>query len=335
VAICYALRLVADSGTGLGWLRWTTPLGWIEQMQPLTSPRPILLLPVSALVAVELLLAIQLSGSRDIGSGVLSDRDESAAHTRLLSGSWGLTIRLELPGILTWGAAICALSLLMGLIAKQGGAALASSTSVERVVTRLGARGSGAAHYMGFVFLAVEVLIAFVAVGQLSACRSEEACGRLEELLAGDVSRTWWLSGRIAIGVLVIVANGSLAGFFGWSGALTQGTGLGLVQMLAAGVNTAAPAAVVLGFGILAFGVVPRLCVAVAYSVIAWSLLADIVAGASNSNHWLEDTSIFHQVAAAPAVSPEWVTVAAMVGIALACVAAGGIAFTGRDLAGE
>jgi len=24
----YALRMVADSGTGLEWLRWATPLGW-------------------------------------------------------------------------------------------------------------------------------------------------------------------------------------------------------------------------------------------------------------------------------------------------------------------
>ena len=48
----YALRMVADSGTGLGWLRWASPLGWVEELQPLTSPHPLALLPIGGLVAV-------------------------------------------------------------------------------------------------------------------------------------------------------------------------------------------------------------------------------------------------------------------------------------------
>ncbi len=38
LGVSYALRLVADSGTGLHWLVWCTPLGWIEGLQPLTRP---------------------------------------------------------------------------------------------------------------------------------------------------------------------------------------------------------------------------------------------------------------------------------------------------------
>ena len=40
LGVSYALRLVADSGIGLEWLRWATPLGWVEELQPLTSPAP-------------------------------------------------------------------------------------------------------------------------------------------------------------------------------------------------------------------------------------------------------------------------------------------------------
>src|SRR5207302_858760 len=35
----YLLRMVADSGSGLGWLRWATPLGWVEELRPLTGSR--------------------------------------------------------------------------------------------------------------------------------------------------------------------------------------------------------------------------------------------------------------------------------------------------------
>ena len=41
LGVSYALRMVADSGIGLHWLIWLSPLGWAEELQPLTSPRPI------------------------------------------------------------------------------------------------------------------------------------------------------------------------------------------------------------------------------------------------------------------------------------------------------
>ena len=35
---CYALRMAADSDPRLDWLGWMTPLGWAEELQPLTAP---------------------------------------------------------------------------------------------------------------------------------------------------------------------------------------------------------------------------------------------------------------------------------------------------------
>ncbi len=32
-----ALRVVADTSSGAGWLRWLTPLGWAEELRPFTS----------------------------------------------------------------------------------------------------------------------------------------------------------------------------------------------------------------------------------------------------------------------------------------------------------
>ena len=36
LGICYALRMVADSGVGVHWLVWLSPLGWVEELRPLT-----------------------------------------------------------------------------------------------------------------------------------------------------------------------------------------------------------------------------------------------------------------------------------------------------------
>jgi ABC-2 type transport system permease protein len=65
---CYALRMVADSGSGLPWLRWTTPLGWAEELRPLTGSRPLALLPICGLVAGLGGLSVYLAGQRDLGA---------------------------------------------------------------------------------------------------------------------------------------------------------------------------------------------------------------------------------------------------------------------------
>jgi putative exporter of polyketide antibiotics len=52
-------------------------------------------------------------------------------------------------------------------------------------------------------------------------------------------------------------------------------------------------------------------------------------------NHWVLDTSVFHQIAAAPAVPPNWTTDGVLVAVGIATAAVGVIAFTHRDLQGD
>ena len=94
LGICYAVRMVADAGVGLHWLVWASPLGWVEELQPLTSPRPFALLPVIGFTLVVAVLAVRLAGARDVGASVWPDRTHAAARPRLLFGQLGLTVRL-------------------------------------------------------------------------------------------------------------------------------------------------------------------------------------------------------------------------------------------------
>jgi len=332
---CYAVRLVADSGTGLQWLRWASPLGWAEELQPLTSPRPLALLPVAGLVVAAGGLSVYLAGRRDIAAGILPDRGSAAPRTRLLSGPAGLAARLARPAMAGWAAAIGTLGLLMGFIAKQGGTALTSSSTVERVVARLGAHGSSAAAYLGFAFLTVAWLVAFAAAGQVSAARAEEAEGRLDQLLVRPVPRWSWLGGRIAVTVVALVASGLFAGLCAWAGAASQQAGVSLASLLGAGLAVVPPALCVLGIGVLTMGIWPRATTPVTYGVLAWSLLIELAGGFFSSSHWLLDTSVFHHVTAAPAVPPDWASAAVLTAVGTVAAGLGGMAFARRDLAGE
>lgn len=147
LGVSYGLRMIADSGTGVGWLRWASPLGWIEELQPLTVPRPLAFLPIVGLTVILAGLAVHLADSRDLGASLLPDRTSGSPHTRLLFGPTGLTMRIARPTIPGWGSAVVAISLLLGLIAKSAGEAIVSSPTLKHVFSRLGA--SGAKAYLG------------------------------------------------------------------------------------------------------------------------------------------------------------------------------------------
>ncbi len=83
----------------------------------------------------------------------------------------------------------------------------------------------------------------------------------------------------------------------------SQDAGVGLATLLNAGLNVVPAALVVLGVGTLTFGVWPRAVSGVTYGLIAWSFLAELIGGDINASHWILDTSLFHQMSGAPAIS--------------------------------
>ena len=63
--------------------------------------------------------------------------------------------------------------------------------------------------------------------------------------------------------------------------------------------------------------------------------LIELIGGVVTTSHWLADSSLFHQMAAAPAVNPDWTTAAATVGIGAVCGGVGALALHLRDVQGE
>src|ERR1051326_7117915 len=39
LGLSFVIRLIADATSGLGWLRWLSPLGWLEELRPLRDPQ--------------------------------------------------------------------------------------------------------------------------------------------------------------------------------------------------------------------------------------------------------------------------------------------------------
>jgi ABC-2 type transport system permease protein len=335
LGLFYALRMIADSSHGFSWMSWLTPLGWIERLQPLTGPHPVVLLPIGVLTVVMGVGAVSLAGRRDLGAGVIPSGGHARSHTTLLGSTLGLAVRLSRATVLAWYAAICAFALLYGGVAKQAVKSLASSPSSRQIVERLGGRSAEMKSYLGIVFLLMTLLVAFVAANQVTAARREEASGRLEHLLVRPVSRIRWLGERSGLASVIVIVASLLAGTFVWIGTLSQETGVGLHAMLGAALNGVPPVLLLLGIGVLALGVVPRLASGAVYAVLSWSFLVTLLGGAVRSNHWFLDTSLFHQMQPAPAVAPDWHSGFVMIALGATAAAVGAWWLRRRDLAGE
>ncbi|MDQ6945003.1 MAG: hypothetical protein M3256_01740 [Actinomycetota bacterium] len=92
LGVSFLIRMVADSGSGLAWLRWASPLGWCEQLHPLTGSSPSALAPMVVLVVTATLAAVTVAGRRDVGAGVLAGHDTPTSSTALLSGPGSLAL---------------------------------------------------------------------------------------------------------------------------------------------------------------------------------------------------------------------------------------------------
>jgi ABC-2 type transport system permease protein len=333
LGLCFAVRMVADSGTGLTWMRWLSPLGWIEELRPLTGSQPLALIPIIVFTAALGVAAVTLAAKRDLGSSWLPDHSSATARTALLNGPGGLTVRLLRPTLVAWTIAIVGYGLLLGSIAKSGGKAIVSSPSLRRAFARLGVSGPEA--YVGIALLIMAVTLAFVAVGQISAARGEESSGRSEFLLVRPVARSRWLLVRTGVAVMALTVLGLLAGLATWVGAASEHAGIGLVALVEAGINIVPANLVLLGVGVALFGLWPRAAVRVTYAVLVWSLLVELVGGVVPVNHWILDSSTYHQMTAAPSASVNWTVNAVMASLGAAMMALGIVAFNRRDLKNE
>jgi ABC-2 type transport system permease protein len=334
IAGSYLVRMAADSDPGLAWLRWASPLGWIEELRPLTGSRPLAFVPIVVSVGVLVAISIRVARGRDLGSSPLASRDSRTARTLLLGGEAGLTVRLTRPAIAAWLVAIGVTGLVFGLVAQAAGSALRGSPTLERAIERLGGTRAGAASYLGFTFLVAAGLVAIAVAGQIAALRNEESDGHLDNLLVRSVARWRWLAVRLGVGVALVVVASALAGLTAWVGAASQESGLGLGDLLEAGLNVAPPAVFVLGIGALAYGLWPRGAIGVAYGLVVWSFVVESISAVVSSNHWLRDTSPLLHIAPAPAADPNWTSAAWLVGLGVASAVAGIAAFGRRDLVG-
>jgi ABC-2 type transport system permease protein len=327
LAVSVFLRIAADIGHGVGWLRWATPIGWVEQLRPVTGADPAVLglyaLATAAVVAVTALLARR----RDIGSSLLRPRAVVPSRTTLLGSPTEAALRSELPSLLAWliGAGLLAFAL--------GAFAHSVTTEIRKVsIHTYGLHITTAAGYLATVFALFALIVALFAASHIGGLRDEESSGRLETLFALPVARRSWIGGRLAVAGVTTVLLALGLGALAWAGAAVTGGGVSFAQMIAAGANCIAVSLLFLALGVLLFAWVPRPSPGAAFGLIGIAFLWELVGALVSAPSWLLTISPFHHVTQVPLVAADRRGTAVMLVIAALAAWAGVERFARRDL---
>jgi ABC-2 type transport system permease protein len=334
VGLSLLLRVVGDTSSGAGWLRWATPLGWAEELRPFSGEQPlVLLLPVGASLLL-LGLARRIGLRRDVGTGLLPSRDSAPPRLRLLSSPTAQALRGELGTLLVWLGSVGAFAFILGMVSTSVSSA-GISKSLEREIARLGSGSiTTPTGYLALVFIFFILAVSLFACAQVGAARHEEAEERLETLLAFPVGRVRWLGGRLVLAAVAAAGLSLASGLLTWAGASSQGVSISLARMLEAGVNCLPVALLFLGIAALAYAIVPRASAGIAYGLVVISFLWQLVGSLLGVPHWLVELTPFAHVGLVPAHPFRGTDAAIMVGIALVAALSALALFRRRDLLG-
>ena len=334
VALFFMLRVVADTASGAGWLRWATPLGWAEELRPFTGARPLVLLLPVVTTALLLATAARMNARRDVGTGLLPSRDISQPRLRLLSSPVAHALREERASLSAWAAGIALFAVILGVVSKG----VTSADIPAGVQNEIGKLGAGSlttpTGYLAFVFVFFILAVSLFAVSQVVAARHAEAQQQLETLFALPVGRAAWLGGRLLLAACAAAAICAVAGLLTWAGATAAGVSVSLPRMLEAGANCLPVALLFLGVAALAYAVAPRASGEIAYGLVMITFLWQLVGSLLSAPSWLADLTPFAHVALVPAQPFDAASAAAMLAIGAAAALLAVVAFGRRDLLG-
>ena len=331
----FMIRVAADGSATLGWLRWCTPLGWIEELRPLTGDHVLALLPLIAWTVGLVSLAAWIAGRRDAGAALLGHSDERTPRHVLLGSPATFAVRESLGGVIGWSLGLGLTAFMYGFLTKAVADLARDSAGLRKHVTStVGAQVdiASAQGYLAVVFVFLAVALALYAATHATAAREEEASGRLETVLAQPVARRGWLVGRMLAGIVCCALVAALMAFAAWAGAAVHGGGVTLPDMLEASLNALPAVVLFLGVAFLGVAFVPRHTGAVAFGAVGGAYLWEQTGALVQAPGWTLAVSPFHWLALVPAEPFDVVASLAMVAIGLAAAAVAVETFRRRDL---
>ena len=270
------------------WLTWLSPFGWGENTRAFDEN---LWWPAALCLGVGVLLVVisaVLVSARDLGGSFIAERRARADASAALSTPTGLVWRLTRGAVIGWtvgGLLVGILSTSLASIVQEVGAA---NPAVEEILRQISGAGSVEQGTVTTFFTMLGVLAACASVQVVCRARQEEAHGTAEPLLAAPVGRVRWLADYLVVALLAIVLVIAAAIGGAAIGIASQDGDMGLMRtVLVTGAGQVAAASVFLVVTALVFVVLPRLTIAVGWTLVVVAMMLGLFGPLFQFPDWL------------------------------------------------
>jgi ABC-2 type transport system permease protein len=336
LATAFLLRGVGDSGGShsLGWLTWLSQIGWAELVRPFAAERWwVLAVPVLAAVA-GLGVAFALAARRDQGAGLVQPRPGPPTAGRLLSGTVGLSWRLQRSAVAGWAAGFLVGGLAIGVVTKSIGKLVGSSAGVTKALDEIGGQAALTNAYLAACMSLIGLVAAGYAVAAVARLRSDEEAGRAEPVLATPVGRVRWGGSHlliVAIGTAVML----VAGGFGVGlafGIATSDVSTEVPRLIGAGLAQLPAALAVAAIGVTFVGLLPEWSAAAGWTALGVCGFVGVFGPALKLPQAVLDISPFTHVPKLPGGVFTGVPLVWLSAIAIALAGVGLVGLRRRDI---
>jgi len=333
VGFAFVVRMLSDADESLGWLRWCTPFGWVEELRAFADNRLLPLVPLLVLPAGLLVAAVVLFDRRDLGAGLIADRQHVAARTRLLGGLGPFAWRERLGAAAGWSGGLAVYGFIIGAITATFTDFIRDNAEFRRLTQRYDIGNlSTPRDLIGFMAGVLGLLLVLQATTSLHRSWEDERDGRLEMLHALPMTRTAWFGWEISASAATVVCSGTAAALAMWLGAAVGGADLALVDTLGAVANTACLVVLFTGLAVALHGLAPRVALGVTAGLAVVGYFLAVLGPAANLPEAIVTLSPFQHLAHVPADPVDTLATSVMVVAGLALGAVGMGAFARRDL---
>ncbi|MDL9948463.1 ABC transporter permease [Gordonia sp. ABSL11-1] len=332
VILGYLLRGVADASGSWGGLRWISPMGWAESIDPFADNAVWWALPSLAVFVGGGILAGVLSRRRDIDAGLIAPRPGPAATSRLSSPE-AVVARLTLPLLGSWVGALVVYGLVVGFMQPSVDELASGNSQFGDVVRQSGVDADLSTLFgitmMGFFAVAAGTW----AVNVATRMRGEETRARTELLLATPTARGRYLLDHAALtgaGVVVILELAATA--------LTLGNGIAGGDWSSAGgdafrsATAQIPAALVMSSIMLALYAIRTALVPIGWLLVIVALFLGPLSGMFDLPQWAQDLSPYTHTPLVPVEPMVWTPAIVMLCLTVVFTALAWAAFRWRDI---
>ncbi|WP_214321601.1 ABC transporter permease [Nonomuraea sediminis] len=266
----YLLRYAGDA-TGMYWMKYISPIGWSHLVVPYWGDHWWALAVPIAVAAVLVALAYQLLDRRDLGAGLIPER-QGPQTAPALRGPISLSWRLNRGLLLKWAAGIAAFAAAAGGASTLAGQLANMPGGIGNQLLQ-GFGGRPGAHALDYGIWAIILIFAHVIalypVLMVQRLRAEETSGRAEAVQATPITRLRWALGHLVVTGLGTAALLAVAGLvFGTLfGFLVGDPSSDIIRVLAGTLLTVPAAWLVGAVCLFAYGLLPRAAVPVSWLV--------------------------------------------------------------------